>query len=229
MIDISQPNVYKRHMNQIPVAILVRVSTNKQETTRQVSELSAYAESKNYQIVEIVEECVSGRASVDDRVGLKRIEQLASTKQITKVLVHEISRVARRNSTLHRFVENLESWGVSLYWHSQAVETLLSNGKRNPAASLMLSMLSELARNEVEVLRDRIKSGLDEARRKGVKLGRKVGTGMDRDSFLKKHTDVVKLLKQGHSIRHAGKISAKGYSTIQRVKAAMEQELSIAA
>ena len=105
----------------------------------------------------------------------------------------------------------------------------MSNGKRNPAASLMLSMLSELARNEVEVLRDRIKSGLDEARRKGVKLGRKVGTGMDRDSFLKKHTDVVKLLKQGHSIRHAGKISAKGYSTIQRVKAAMEQELAMAA
>jgi transposase len=36
-------------------------------------------------------------------------------------------------------------------------------------------------------------------------------------------------LKQGHSIRHAGKISDKGYSTIQRVKAAMEEELAMAA
>jgi DNA invertase Pin-like site-specific DNA recombinase len=48
---------------------------------------------------------------------------------------------------------------VSLYWHAQAIETLLPGGKRNPAAGIMLALLAEMARNETETLRERIKSG----------------------------------------------------------------------
>ena len=51
--------------------------------------------------------------------------------------------------------------------HAQAIETLLDNGKRNPAAGLMLALLAEMTRNEAETLRERIQSGLEEARRKG--------------------------------------------------------------
>ena len=79
-------------------------------------------------------------------------------------LVHEISRLARRNSVAHRFVETLEECGVSLYWHAQGIETLLPNGKRNPAAGIMLALLAEMARNQTETLRERINSGLAEAR-----------------------------------------------------------------
>src|SRR5207248_9069139 len=57
-------------------------------------------------------------------------EQLALEGKIKKVLVHEVSRIARRNSVAHRFVETLEECGVSLYWHAQSIETLLSSGKR---------------------------------------------------------------------------------------------------
>jgi DNA invertase Pin-like site-specific DNA recombinase len=45
-----------------PVAVLVRVSTQKQETARQISELQAYADGKGYEVVEICRETVSGRA-----------------------------------------------------------------------------------------------------------------------------------------------------------------------
>jgi DNA invertase Pin-like site-specific DNA recombinase len=86
------------------------------------------------------------------------------------VLVHEISRLARKNSVVHRFVESLEECKVSLYWHAQAIETLSDNGKRNPAAGIMLALLAEMARNEAETLRERIRSGLAEARRKGISL-----------------------------------------------------------
>ena len=68
--------------------------------------------------------------------------------------MHEISRLARKNSVAHRFVEALEECGVSLYWHAQGVETLLPNGKRNPATGIMLALLAEMARSEVEVLRE---------------------------------------------------------------------------
>jgi DNA invertase Pin-like site-specific DNA recombinase len=144
----------------VPVAILVRVSTAKQETARQVSELRALADSKGWQVVAVCEEAISGRADESDRHGLHAVEELARAGKVKKVLVHEVSRLARRNSIVHRFVETLEELNVSLYWHSQAVETLLPSGKRNPAASVMLALLAEMARSETETLRERINSGL---------------------------------------------------------------------
>jgi len=203
----------------IPVAILVRVSTSKQETNRQVNELKQYAASKGYAVVEVCQETISGQASDDDRHGLRRIEELADAGKIRKVLVHEISRIARRNSVAHKFVETLEHHGVSLYWHAQGIETLLPNGKRNPAAGIMLALLAEMARSEHELLKARIASGLAEARRRGQKLGRPVGTRLAAAEVLQKHRHVVRLLKKGQSIRNAAKIAGKGVSTVQRVKA----------
>lgn len=211
----------------VPVAILVRVSTAKQETARQVSELRALADSKGWQVVAVCEEAISGRADECDRHGLHTVEELARTGKVKKVLVHEVSRLARRNSIVHRFVETLEELNVSLYWHAQAVETLLPSGKRNPAASVMLALLAEMARSETETLRERINSGLAEARRKGVKLGRPSGSSLSGDDLLTKHRDVVKALKAGQSVRNAAKITGKGPSTVQRVKAVIGVNLLI--
>lgn len=205
----------------IPVVVVVRISTAKQETDRQISELLSYANGKGYEVVEICRETISGRADEDDRHGLRRAEELARAGKVKKVLVHEVSRLGRKCSVTHKFVEALEECGVSLYWHAQGIETLLANGKRNPAAGIMLALLAEIARSEVETLRERINSGLAEARRKGVKLGRPKGSTLDRESLLRKHSDIVRLLKDDHSIRHAAKISGKGISTVQRVKAAL--------
>ena len=206
---------------KIPVAVLVRVSTVKQETARQISELQQYAASKSYEVLEVCEETISGTAADDQRHGLRRAEQLARDGKIKKVLVHEISRIARRNSVAHRFVETLEDYGVSLYWHAQGVETLLPNGKRNPGAGIMLALLAEIARNESETLRDRIKSGLALARQRGVVLGRRKGTTLSRAQFLQKHKDIVRQLKARQSLRNTAKIVGKGISTVQRVKVAL--------
>ena len=206
---------------QIPVAILVRVSTAKQETARQISELRQYADGKGYEVIEVCQETISGSAEDHERDGLRRTEQLARGGKIKKVLVHEISRIARRNSVAHRFVETLEECGVSLYWHAQSIETLLSSGKRNPAAGIMLALLAEMARNESETLRERIKSGLAHARKRGVVLGRPKGTMLERAQFLRKHSDILRQLKAGQSVRNAARIVGKGISTVQRVKAAL--------
>lgn len=205
----------------VPVAILVRVSTMRQETDRQVEELQAYARQKGYRVIEVCRETVSGRADESEREGLRRAEELALQGKIKKVLVHEVSRLARRNSIAHKFVETLEDAGVSLYWHAQGIETLLPSGKRNPAAGIMLALLSEMARAEVETLRERILSGLEHARRTGKKLGRPAGSRVNPSDFLKQHADIVRLLKDGQSVRHAAKITGKGASTVQRVKKVM--------
>jgi DNA invertase Pin-like site-specific DNA recombinase len=121
----------------------------------------------------------------------------------------------------HRFVETLGECGVSLYWHAQGIETLLPNGKRNPSAGIMLALLAEMACSEVETLRERIKSGLAQAKRKGIKLGRPKGTTLGREPFLGKHKDILRQLKAGQSVRNAAKITGKGASTVQRVKLAL--------
>ena len=177
----------------IPAAILVRVSSDRQENTRQVNELRAVAEAKGWTVAEVCRETITGKADADDRHGLRRVEALAAAGKIKKVMVHEISRLSRRPSVAHTFVEMLEGHGVSLYWHAQSIETLMRSGKRNPAAAIMLAVLAEMARAETDTLRERIMSGLAEARRKGVKLGRRAGTGDTPAAFLAKHKDVVKL------------------------------------
>ena len=79
----------------------------------------------------------------------------------------------------------------------------------------MLAILSDIARGEVENLRMRVLSGLAEARRKGIKLGRPFGTTQD---LIKKHPDIVRNLKNGQSVRNTAKITGKGFATVQRVK-----------
>lgn len=207
--------------NLIPVAILVRVSTSRQETDRQIQELQDYAKAQGHEVVQVLKETISGKADQSDRQGLIACEELARAGKIKKVLVHEVSRIARRNSIAHKFVETMEDLGVSVYWKAQNLETLLPNGKRNPAAGIMLALMAEMARNEIEVLSMRVRSGLAQAKRNGVKLGRPLGSDIPVEMFMKKHSDIVRLLKSDHSVRNTAKITSKGISTVQRVKAAM--------
>src|ERR1700730_13582505 len=178
--------------DKVSVVILVRVSTARQEMARQISELEQHAAVKNYEVVGVCQETISGTAQDDDRRGLRRVEELARGGKIKKVLVQEISRIARRNSVAHGFVETLEDCGVSLYWHAQSIETLLPSGKRNPSAGIMLALLAEMARNESETVRERIKSGLALARKRGVVLGRPKGASVNPAEYLRNHRDIVR-------------------------------------
>jgi len=87
----------------------------------------------------------------------------------------------------------------------------------------MFSLLAEMARSERETLVERINSGLAKARRQGKKLGRPAGSTLSRKEFLATHKDVVKQLRADHSIRNAAKITGKGVSTVQRVKATLSR------
>src|SRR5205823_14280931 len=93
--------------------------------------------------------------------------------------------------------------------------------QKEPGCRHYVALLAEMARNESETLRERIKSGLALARKRGVLLGRRKGTTLTREQFLQKHKDILRQLKAGHSVRNVAKIAGKGISTVQRVKAAL--------
>ena len=90
----------KQTAKPIPVAILARVSTDKQANARQIHELRQAAAENDWTVVEVIETTgLSGNAKDADRHDLDRIRTLATDGAIRKVLVHEVSRIARRNST----------------------------------------------------------------------------------------------------------------------------------
>lgn len=207
----------------IRAAILARVSTAKQETDRQITELQAVAKAKGWEVVAVIAETISGASK--QRPDIERVLELAKAGEISKVMVHEVSRIARRGGIARSFLDELDDLGVSLYWHSQSIETRLENGKRNPAAGIMFALLSEIAASERETLVERTKSGLDEARRKGKVLGRPVGSTISTTELIAKHPDIAKLLKAGQSIRHCAAITGKSKGTVSAVRAALKQTL----
>lgn len=67
-----------------------------------------------------------------------------------------------------------------------------------------------------------IKKGLEDAKKRGVRLGRPTGT-LRRSVFLKHHLDIKECLEKGMSVRKTAKYTNKGASTVQRVKKALEK------
>ncbi|MCX6864603.1 MAG: recombinase family protein, partial [Verrucomicrobia bacterium] len=115
----------------------------------------------------------------------------ARVRVVSPLMIDKLDRVRALGSQVDGFVERLLDLKVSLYWHSQRVETMLEGGKRNPAAGMMLAVLAEMALAERETLRERILSGLENARRRGRKLGRPVGTVMTPGQLLERHSGIV--------------------------------------
>ncbi len=76
--------------------------------------------------------------------------------------------------------------------------------------------MAEFARSEREILRERIVSGLNNAKKKGVKLGRPLGPEARAD-FLRKHGDIVTLVDTGISYRDMAEKTGKSVNTVSKV------------
>ncbi len=185
--------------------IFVRVSKREQDYRRQLEDLRAVAQSQSLLIVAEIAEKVSGATLNGQRDGLQELLALAHSGSINKVLVQEVSRLGRSTMEVLQVLEELTSLGVSVYVQNFGIETL-KNGRRNPIAQFMFTLLAEFARLERETLREKILSGMQEARRKGKHLGRPEGSKEKKEAFLKKYPAVVRNLRLGISARKTAKI-----------------------
>lgn len=199
-------------------AIFVRVSKKEQEYQRQIEDLRVVALAQQMEIVAEIAEKVSGSVGNQERDGLQQLLTLARRGQIQKVLVQEVSRLGRSTVEVLQVVEELSALSVSIYIQNFGMETMKGN-KRNPVAQFMFTLLAEFARLEREVLRERIMSGMEEARRQGKKIGRPQGSPEERESFLKKYPSVVRHLKAGISLRKTAKLCEVAINTVRKVNA----------
>lgn len=207
-----------------PVALFVRVSKQAQDLNRQIHDLSRFANEQGWNIVATITEKVSGATENDKRKGISELLHLAKHKKISKALVTEVSRLGRRTSDVLAVIETLTECGVSVVAHNYRLETLTPDGKRNPVAALLFTFLAEFARLERETLVERIHSGLEQARRRGKRLGRPHGTTKSTEQVLTDYPRVVRCLKQGLSLRQTAKVAEVSVNTVRKVKTVMNPE-----
>lgn len=205
----------------IDAAILIRVSKRTQDYERQVNDLSAIGEKRGWRIVAIIAEKITGVKGNTERDGIAELLQLCDTGKIHKVLITEVSRLGRRPSQTHQVLEELVKRKISIYISQYNIETLLPDGKLNPAASIIFAVMADMARQERETTIDRIVSGIATARKKGKIFGRRPGRLYTDQELKKKYAKPIKDLQAGISIRKVAKLHGISPDTVQRIKKVM--------
>ena len=172
-------------------ALYCRVSTADQSCARQDRDLRAFAKKAGYKVVGVWKEIASG--AKNDRAKRKEILALAQAREIEVILVTELTRWGRSMLDLFHTLQDLQAWGVSV-----VAQTGLQFDLRSAQGKLMASMMAALAEFEKDLLRERVRSGIAAARKRGVVFGRRLGQRVKSDRLAPK---VLQLVGQGQSYR----------------------------
>lgn len=200
------------------VIIFSRVSTNIQDYKRQTDELLEYSKKMNYSVSAIFEETISGAKKNEERPELMKMISFIKSNKVDKVLTWELSRLGRNTIEVLKTIQLLNENNICLYIKNHNIETLDDNGAISPLSNFLIQILISISEMEKSQIRLRIKSGYDSYRKNGGKVGRKDGFRKDNETLLLEYKDVVKLLRQGYSVRKTMKLTDKSSGTIQKIK-----------
>lgn len=201
--------------------IYARVSSigDRQSTERQIEDLTRYAEGKGYEIVKVFQEHISGAKSNLERGVFSECLEFCRTEHPETLMVTELSRLGRSTVEVLKAVEDLTKAGVNTYILDLNLSTLDDEGKENPVAKMVLTVLALGAEMERKLILGRLNSGRELAKRKGVRMGRPKGSALSDDDLIAKYPEVVKHIRKGkNSIREIAKLTGVSASTIQRIK-----------
>ncbi len=200
--------------------IYARVSSNndRQDTSRQIKDLENYAKSQNIEIVNIYEEHISGAKKIEERQILGECLEYCKRESVNFLLLSELSRLGRSTLQVLRSLEMLHESKVSVYIQNLGLHTLQPNGEVNPIASIMVTVLAEMANIERSNIQYRLNSGRANYISNGGKLGRKTGSTKTEEKKKEEYKDTIALLKKGYSVRNVAKLQSIGISTVQRIK-----------
>ena len=201
--------------------IYARVSSvgDRQNTDRQISDLTEYAKYQKLEISQIFEEKISGaKRNVERPILLQAIDYCKQNK-VSILLVSELSRLGRNAFEVLATVKELIDNGINLYMQKEQLTLLDKDGSPTMFAPIMIATLSTCAQLERENIKFRLNSGRKLYIERGGKLGRKVGSVKSLEQKKEQYKDVISYLKRGYSIRNVAKLTNKGISTVQRIKA----------
>ena len=204
------------------VVLLARVSTDKQEYRRQINELKGFCEKMDWEIVEIFANKVSGAETIENRTEIVEMVEFVRKNEVKRVVCLEISRLGRNTLEALKVIQILNENKVSLYIKNYSLETLNADGSINPIASLICTILLEIASMERLTIRERMNSGrtqyIERCRREGIKMGRPVTYKKELDTYKQQYQKEIGLLKKGISLRNVASITGTSVNTIRKIK-----------
>jgi len=207
--------------NEMKKAVIyARVSStgDRQDTARQIKDLEKYARSQNVEIVKIYEEHISGAKRIEERQVLTECLEYCTRNSVDFLLLSELSRLGRSTLQVLRSLEILHEAKVSVYIQNLGLYTLQPDGKVNPIASIMVTVLAEMANIERSNIQYRLNSGRANYVANGGRLGRKKGSTKSEEKLKEEYKETIALLKKGYSIRNIARLQGIGISTVQRIK-----------
>lgn len=200
--------------------IYARVSSTgeRQSTSRQVADLTNYANRNGLEVVGVYDEHISGAKRNEERAVLTECIDYAVTNAVDVVLYSELSRCGRAVWEVLDTIRTLKDNGINAYFQKEGLSLFSADGKENPYLAVMVSVLGVCAQMERENITYRLNSGRAKYIADGGKLGRKVGSVKSRERKQEEYAKVIRSLKQGKSIRDTAKICEVSVSTVQRLK-----------
>ncbi len=202
------------------VVLLCRVSTNAQDYSRQVNELTAYCRQQGWSIEHIFANKVSGAKKNEERPEIMEMVEYVKTHEIDRVCVLEISRLGRNTLEALKVIQLLNEHGICLFVKNYNLETIV-NGKINPIASLICTILLEIAQMERLTIKERMESGREQyiakCRAEGIKMGRPSTYKKTDEQMKAQYAKEISLLRRGLSLRQIHAITGTAIMTIRKL------------
>lgn len=178
--------------------IYARVSStgDRQDTARQVDDLTAYARNNGLQLVRTYTEKASGRKKRSDRPVLNECLLYCIAQRVDTLLVSELSRLGRNAADVLNNVNACKEAGVNIYFQKEQMSIFLPDGKPHPFLTMLVAVLGAMAEMEADNIRYRLKSGRDKYVRDGGKLGCPEGTRKTLADYERDYPQVIKELRR---------------------------------
>lgn len=171
-----------------------------QSTDRQRGELRNYAKARGRKIVREMQEASSSASP--KRPLREEVMQLARTRAVDVILVQALDRLGAQLQDLNLTVAELEALGVAFVVPDQI-------DMSTPMGRIQAHLLSAVAEFKRELIRERVRAGLAEARASGKRLGRPNATRRLVHKGLS-------LIKQGMTYQDAAEQSSEHFHATAR-------------
>lgn len=204
------------------VVILARVSTDKQDYQRQIVELTDYCSKVGWEIVKVFANKVSGAKKTEERPEVLEMLSYVKEHAIKRVCCLEVSRLGRNTLEALKVIQMLNDNKVSLFIKNYNLETLNPDGTPNPVASLITTILLEVASMERKTILERVNSGRNQyiakCRKEGIKMGRPSDYKKSDEAYKEQYQKELTLLRKGISLRNVHKLTNTSMNTLRKLK-----------
>lgn len=189
----------------------IRVSTLEQNTDRQKANIPEGEK--------VYEDKCSGAIPFSERENGRIILEQANKNLIDTLFVHSIDRLGRSTLDILNTIQVLTQLGVNVVSQKEGISTIV-DGKENPVAKMLISVLATLSEFERNNIKERQKEGIAVARERGVYKangGNKKVESVNEFLNKRKSKVIAKYLNEGNSIRRTALLSKSSIGLVQKV------------